>query len=120
MVAQTDKYTGDLRTNVLRWLQALNPIFLELVQDMRDVLHAVLPRLGGTTVLESEASVELRLIQLQSVGRAYLHPAVRFNGCSKLLVGPIVHATFLSPCANRRFDRVKVCRRRRGVAQSAS
>ena len=26
-----DEYTGDLRTNVLRWLEALNPFFLELI-----------------------------------------------------------------------------------------
>ena len=70
-------------------------------------------------MLKGEVSVELRLVQLQSFSRTYLHPAVRLNGGSKLLVGPIVHATFLSPCANRRFDRVKVCRRRRNVAQSA-
>lgn len=69
-------------------------------------------------MLEGEISVELRLIKLQATRRTLLHPAVRLNGGSQLLVGPIVHVAFLSPCANRRFDRVKVCRRRRGVAQS--
>lgn len=116
---QIDRHNGALLIDVLRWFHAFSPVFLERGQEMRDVLHAVLQSLGSTAVLEGEVSAEPRITHLQSVRGTYLHSAVRLSGGSKLLVGPMAHATFLSPCANRRFDRMKVCRRRRGVAQSA-